>query len=508
MSLKIEALKNVGSSWFCLAVQTVIGFFMLPFILHRLGDTAFGLYLLAFSVTGYYGLFGFGVRSSVVRYVSKFVATGDRENVNRVLNTTLFMYGIVALILLLVTAVGAYYVDSIFRVSPAFLMSARLLFLMVGAAIALGFPLVIFEATLEGLQKFLPINLVSVATAVLRAAFIIVALEYGLGLLTVAGITVGLAMVRGLAYVALVLRALDVEWGRQFVDWGTFRKTGQYGLKTFAIDIAGRLRWESDALIIGMFLSPAAITFYSVGSKLTSYPGRFVDGLASIFLPMTSHFEALGNKDRLRQILITGNRACALVTLPFVAMLVVLGKPIIRLWVGTSYVSSYSVLILLVIPLALKWIQEGSRRILFGVERHGALAIVGVVAGVVKVGLSIFLARHLGIVGVALGTTIAISATYMFFLPVYICRVLEVRLTRFLAETYKLPLTLCAPLVGALLLLEHLLPSSSIVGLLVELSCGGVVYGAGLLWFFLTREPLGIQVRARIGQMLERTWTR
>lgn len=508
MSLKRQALKNVGSSWFGLAANMVIGFFMLPFILHRLGDTAFGLYLLAFSVTGYYGLFGFGVRSSVVRYVSKYVATDDRENLNRVLNTTLFMYGVVAVTLLLVSAVGAYYVDSIFRVSPAFLSSAQVLFFMIGAAIALGFPLVIFEATLEGLQKFYFINVASVATAVLRAALIIVALEHGLGLLTVAGITVGLGIVRGLAYVVAALRSLHVEWGRRFLDWATFRMTGVYGLKTFVIDIAGRLRWQSDAMIIGLFLSPAAITFYSVGSKLSNYPGRFVDGLASIFLPMASHFEALGDKNRLRQILIAGNRACSLVAFPFVVVLVILGKPIISRWVGPSYISSYTVLILLLIPLALQWAQDTSIRMLFAMERHGWLAVVRIVEGVAKISLSILLVRGLGIDGVALGTTIAMTAVSVFFLPAYACRLLDIRLSRFLAETYAAPLALCIPLVGVLLLLERIVPPADIWGLLAELSCGGIVYGAGLLWFFLTREPLGIEMRARIGHMFERAWTR
>jgi O-antigen/teichoic acid export membrane protein len=43
MSLKVEALKNVGSSWFGLAVSIIVGFFLAPLILHKLGDDAFGL---------------------------------------------------------------------------------------------------------------------------------------------------------------------------------------------------------------------------------------------------------------------------------------------------------------------------------------------------------------------------------------------------------------------------------------------------------------------------------
>src|SRR5437588_11981490 len=92
MNLKFQALKNVGSSWAGLAVNVAVGFFLSPFILHRLGDDAFGLWVLIFSLTGYYGLFDFGIRSSLIRFVSKFQATGDKDQLARIINTSLFTY--------------------------------------------------------------------------------------------------------------------------------------------------------------------------------------------------------------------------------------------------------------------------------------------------------------------------------------------------------------------------------------------------------------------------------
>src|ERR1700719_4933050 len=98
MSLKIRALKNVASTWAGLAVNIAVGFFLSPFILHHLGDEAFGLWVLIFSITGYYGIFDFGIRSSLIRYVSKFQAIGDRDQLARVVNTSFFVYSLVAVI--------------------------------------------------------------------------------------------------------------------------------------------------------------------------------------------------------------------------------------------------------------------------------------------------------------------------------------------------------------------------------------------------------------------------
>src|ERR1700693_6017961 len=89
---KLQIIKNVGSSWFALGVNILVGFFLSPFILHRLGDAAFGIWVLIFFLTGYYGIFDFGIRSSIIRYVSKYTATNDFEEVSGLINTALFTY--------------------------------------------------------------------------------------------------------------------------------------------------------------------------------------------------------------------------------------------------------------------------------------------------------------------------------------------------------------------------------------------------------------------------------
>src|ERR1700692_402885 len=89
---KTAILKNVGSSWSALAINVIVGIFLSPFIVHRLGDAAFGIWVLIFAVTGYYGLFDLGIRSSIIRYVSKYAATGDKEKLAQFVNTALFSY--------------------------------------------------------------------------------------------------------------------------------------------------------------------------------------------------------------------------------------------------------------------------------------------------------------------------------------------------------------------------------------------------------------------------------
>src|ERR1700757_739175 len=131
---KAQIIKNVGSSWFSLGINILVGIFLSPFILHRLGDTAFGIWVLIFSVTGYYGIFDFGIRSSVIRYVSKYTATTDLEEVSGLINTAMFTYSCVGLLTFTITLIGCMYVDRFFHIASVYQGTARWLLFIVGGS--------------------------------------------------------------------------------------------------------------------------------------------------------------------------------------------------------------------------------------------------------------------------------------------------------------------------------------------------------------------------------------
>jgi len=128
------------------------------------------------SLTGYYGLFDVGIRSSIVRYIAKYSATDEREDLYRLVNTAMFGYTPIAVVTMTATLIMTYYVHSISPKIPAgFVPTARWLLLMVGTSISLGFPMGIFSGILEGLQRFYLLNLTNTCSTLLRALLIVVA---------------------------------------------------------------------------------------------------------------------------------------------------------------------------------------------------------------------------------------------------------------------------------------------------------------------------------------------
>ena len=489
MSLKGKTAKNVTATWASLFVHLAVGFFLSPYILHRLGDDAFGVWVLVFSLTGYYGLLDLGIRQSVVRYVAKFAATDDKDQLARFVNTCIFAYSIISILVLLATGLCALYLPVLFRIPPNLLHPARIVVVLVGIGVALTFPLSVFAGILSGVQEFFRPHTAQIGFTLMRGLLIVMVLSRGGGLLGITAVTVGLNVLSYAVMFFMVPRTLLLRFGIRFINRRVWSSIMHYSSLAFLIVVADKLRFQSDAVVIGMLASSGAVTYFAIGSRLVEYSGMVVQGLSQIFAPMSSQFDATGDLKNLRKVFIIGNRACAMTIFPICAVLIILGKPIIEAWVGAKYLSSYSILLLLLLPKTLYLAQAGSVKVLLGTGRHRPLATVLALEGVANLILSLILIRHLGILGVALGTAIPLTCTSLFYLPSHLCRQLNVRLSSYLREAYLLPLGLCVPLVTVLLSIRPLFPMYQYSSLFLQVSIGGVVYTAGLLLFFFMKEP-------------------
>jgi len=491
MSLIAQAVRNVSATWLGLLVQVVVGFFLSPFILHKLGDDAFSLWVLIFSLTGYYGILDLGIRSSIVRYVAKFTATQDEDKLKRFLSTSIAFYALVSVVVLLLTGFGFFHLQSFFKIPPSFLQSARGLLALAGAGVALSFPLGVFAAVLEGLQKFSWLHLSQIGVTLLRGLLILIVLTRGGGLVAIGAVTAGMSLLGYLIFMGMAFRAFPLRLSARYVDRHSFWQMLSYSAFAFVILVAEKLRFQSDPILIGALLSSSAVTYFSIGSKLVEYATSSVRSMAIIFAPMSSHLHAVGDARRLRQTLVAGNRACALIIFPLCTVLVILGRSIIEVWVGARYLSSYFVLVILAVPKTIYLAQATSTRILLGIGRHRTLAAVLLLEGGVNLVLSILLLPHFGIVGVALGTAIPLMFTSLVFLPRHVCRELDIPLRAFLSHSYLLPLSLCVPLAGMLLLMRKEFPVHHYGSLILQVAWAGFLYCAGLGWALLAPKGSG-----------------
>ena len=66
-------------SYVNLIIGNIIPFIYTPIMLRLLGQAEYGLYGIAQSIMGYIGLLNFGIGGTIVRYLAKYRAEGNKK---------------------------------------------------------------------------------------------------------------------------------------------------------------------------------------------------------------------------------------------------------------------------------------------------------------------------------------------------------------------------------------------------------------------------------------------
>src|ERR1700756_5666194 len=83
--------RNVLSNWLALAVTTVTAFFLSPFVVHHLGNLAYGVWVIIMSLVAYMNLLDLGLRGAITRFVSKGCAQGNNEESSQAVSGALWI---------------------------------------------------------------------------------------------------------------------------------------------------------------------------------------------------------------------------------------------------------------------------------------------------------------------------------------------------------------------------------------------------------------------------------
>ena len=81
---------------------SVVTFFLSPFIVHRLGDSLYGVWEMVISLTGFLGFADLGVRPAAVHFIARHDARQDQAALNRFVNSSLVAFTAAGVLVLLV----------------------------------------------------------------------------------------------------------------------------------------------------------------------------------------------------------------------------------------------------------------------------------------------------------------------------------------------------------------------------------------------------------------------
>jgi O-antigen/teichoic acid export membrane protein len=181
-------------------------------------------------------------------------------------------------------------------------------------------------------------------------------------------------------------------------------RTGGY---FFVLQIAGAVAYQSDSLILAQMLGPEAVTMYAVPMKLFTLAPMVLGFAYTALWPAYGESIVRGDLSWARTTLKRSLMLGLVVALPTSTVLVLLGRPIIRLWLGPQVVPDYLVLVAMGVWAVICAVGGSTSSFLNGAGVLRFQVITASFMMVANIVFSIALTRAVGLSGVIWGSILA-----------------------------------------------------------------------------------------------------
>jgi len=466
-------VRNVGSNWAAFFFSAVVGFFLAPYILGKLGTTTYGIWALIGSLVGYFGLLDLGVRSAVIKFVSAYHSAGNHEGASDIKSAAVLAFTIAGLLAIILAAGASLFIEQVFSIPPGSENAARIAVMIMGTSIAVALVSGVYGGILTARHRFDLFNVVSVIGVVVRSSAIVIALETDATISDHADQAIIVLAVIQLLASAIQLMLLWVLSRKAYPEAKTsirrafslenLRTILSFGLLSSAIHVLGSLTHNSGILLVGALLPVAMVTYFSIAESLAEYTRQFLSGITHTLMPAVSSMEGVGRVDSVKRVLIDGTRYAHLVILPIIATFIVRGDSFISLWMGAEY-GRPSGQILTVMSVTL-WAVIGHQvctTTMIGIGKQRGLLPIFAFEAAATIALSIALIQEIGVLGAAWGIMVARLVTSFAMDVVYAKRVLQISMAEYYADSIGRPIVAILPFAGASYAIERIWPAGSL----------------------------------------------
>jgi O-antigen/teichoic acid export membrane protein len=485
------------ANWTAFAVSVVVSFFLSPFVVHRLGNIAYGVWVLANSSIAYMALLDLGMRGAVTHFVAKHQARGEDLEASRTVSVALAFRTLISLVVIVASLILAAFASKIFRIPPNMWKAAEWAIVISGVNLSFGLIVGVFAGVLIALQRFALTSGIAIAQTLIATAGTVWILDRGYGIVSLAVMQLTIAFILGIATIIISRRLYPgLRLGFRFLDRRMLPELWRYSFYLFVIAASSQVIYYTDNLVVGAFLSAGAVTLYAIGGRFIDYLGQLGASLAQTFMPMASNLAAQDQHDQLRRLLIQGTRAVLFVSLPIGGALFFRSSTFIGLWMGPQYAqpSGHILRILLLTSLALAGNRVGGN-IVFGLGKHKPFAIWQACEGVANLTLSIYLVRKIGIDGVAWGTVLPSLVSQLVLWPRYLSKLLGLSVWTYFRECWIRPALASAPFCLACLCADRYWGVTSMVHFFLQIAAFLPLIPLGIALFFW--KEVNWQLRSR-----------
>lgn len=414
-----NVLRNSMAMTVATGATLLMGFVVIPIAIDRVGLALYGVWVILSGILSYFSLFDLGVGGTFVTQLAMAASRQDRTTVRQIVTVSLLLYAVMAALLSPAAAYVAPHLGTWFHLPASDQKLVQELFWWVYAYLFLSQAFNVFASLIMGLQRLRLVSVVSVLTQIVNYGVLLVALAAHWGLYSFV-----LANYLSWGAATLFYIVLTSIWTKGIPFSSPFRLSAPLIKTMLAFGgwiqinrLSNQINNETDRILIGLYVNTAVAGVYQLGNKLAQLSRRFPLNFASALLPVFSVWEAEQHSDQqIRRHYIDASRYLALATFFVAGLIAATSGAIMIFWLNHRYPQFFLIVLLLLMTYAVNNLTGIGTTFLRGIGKPRLESYYAIVGSSLKLGLSIALAPHFGLLGILMGTTIGTVLGSLYFL--------------------------------------------------------------------------------------------
>ena len=493
MAEKSQLKSGVILSYINLIIGNIVPLFYTPIMLRIMGQSEYGLFALASSVTSYLSLISLGIGSAVVRYLIKFRAKGDTDGESRMLGLFFLVFSVFSIIVLFAGTILSFNVNEIYDQALTLdeLFKMRILILIISFNMAISLVFSVFTSVIVAHERFIFQQCLNISTTIIPSVLNIVVLSMGFASIGIAICSLILTILTNIIYTFYCYKKIKIRPVFRDMPFYLIKEIVTFSFFVFLANVVNILHASTDKVIIGAKLGTASTAVYNIGLTFSNIIMSISVTMSTLLTPkITALVDSGASKDELTSVLIKVGRLQFLMLGLIVGGFATFGRPFIHIYAGPEYSLSFPVALLLIVPSIVPLIQNVALSIIMALNKHKARSLVNLGTAILNVFFTIYLIPYWGIVGAAFTTFCCNIIGSVLFMNWYYYKVVKLDIPKFWKEIIRLmPVPIILTVIG--LLTGIFVNYSNIIIFIIAVLIYTLLY-ISLIWHKLNEYELGI----------------
>ena len=414
-----QAFWGVASDVSWQFILTIATFVATPIILQFISKPLYGFWIAALSVLGYLGMLDLSIGMALTHFIAKLSYETESNAFDQLVNTAFFLFLCMGLLVLLIGWGISSYVPLWFHISRNDSVTVILSFRIIVIGCAISLPLSTFGGMITGSQRMAVATTIRRLTALIGIGLSIVLLYLGVGLIALALSQLFTVLIGGLisylfckyAYfprLKISIFSIKRVFIKRLWSFGGYFQLGR---------IANTVAVSTDAIIIAVILGASTVPAYTFTSKLVVLVGgSLVSKLPGALFPALSQMYSNGEVEKIRGCFIRLAGYSTRIAIVFGVFLIIGNRKFVTIWVGPDFFGGDALNLLFISWLFIDSLHRGTGVVIQASGDLRKWSIVSLIEALLNIGISLILVTRLGLIGIALGTTISRTVSCIYIL--------------------------------------------------------------------------------------------